>query len=912
MVKSRATEQRPLRFHLDRRAQGPGFLAATALGGILAVLAGTQPSYAQTEWTGASSNNWWVASNWAAGVPDSTDAVTIDSISPAPEIDAGPAEANALSIGSSSDGMLIVDDTGSLSVGPTLEVGESETGTLMIIGGGSVDSMFGQIGLYTDSDGTVYLSGDDSTWTVGANIQVGVNGKGQLLIENHGKVSSQNGTLGSNSGAVGTATVTGTNSSWTMSNGLTVGSSGSGSLLIESGGSVSSSTATIGANGFGEVLVTGLGSTWNNGDLNIGRYNTGELTIADGGVVEVSGALTIAQNAGSEGYLMIGGSLGGAGFTSDAAGILDADMVTFGAGHGEILFLHTDNAYDFSVGLSGDGYIGHASGETILSGDSSGFTGILDVVGGTLYANNDLSGADTYVFGPGMATGAGRLGGSGSVGNLEVYTGGILAPGNSVGTLNVGSVIFDAGSIYEVELSDGGFAAGTNNDLLDSSGTVTINGGTVHVTPENGGDDGSTYTPGIYTIVTAAGGVSGAGFDTLTDDYAFLNFTLDYGTANQVNLISSRAGGGTCPAGLTFNENAACGGVLSLGSGSLYNAALGLSNAEAPVALDQLSGEIHASTNTALLEDSRFPRDAAQDRLRMALGGVAADHNTRIEDQVSEHFGLWGQGFGSWRQWDSNGNAAAMDRTIGGFLMGGDALIWDDVRFGVLGGYSHAHFGVNDHMSSGTADTYTLGAYGGSEWDAFTLRGGLAHSWHSLDTSRSVAFSGFSDNLSAAYSGRPLQAWGEAAYSFETGAARFEPFANLAYVNLNTDGFTESGAEFLNLTVDDSDVAELKAGVDVTAWTDISTENGLLQPYLGIGYEHDLLDDKRELDGRLSSGQTVEADSRAAAKSVFNLSGGLRFLADDGLRAEINLSASIGAGGEESFILPQLRIAKTF
>lgn len=126
------------------------------------------------------------------------------------------------------------------------------------------------------------------------------------------------------------------------------------------------------------------------------------------------------------------------------------------------------------------------------------------------------------------------------------------------------------------------------------------------------------------------------------------------------------------------------------------------------------------------------------------------------------------------------------------------------------------------------------------------------------------------------------------------------------------DGFTERDAGFLNLTVEDSDVAEIKAGIGLDAWTDIDTENGLLRPYLAIGYERDLLDDERDIDGSLSSGQTIHADSRAAAKNLFSIAGGVRFYAADGLRAEFRLAATLGAGGEESYLLPQLRIAKTF
>jgi len=39
----------------------------------------------------------------------------------------------------------------------------------------------------------------------------------------------------------------------------------------------------------------------------------------------------------------------------------------------------------------------------------------------------------------------------------------------------------------------------------------------VHVTPENGTDDGTTYTLGTYTILTAAGRVTGS-FDAISDD----------------------------------------------------------------------------------------------------------------------------------------------------------------------------------------------------------------------------------------------------------------------------------------------------------------------------------------------------------------------------------------------------------
>jgi outer membrane autotransporter protein len=262
-----------------------------------------------------------------------------------------------------------------------------------------------------------------------------------------------------------------------------------------------------------------------------------------------------------------------------------------------------------------------------------------------------------------------------------------------------------------------------------------------------------------------------------------------------------------------------------------------LSNTEAPIALDQLSGEIHASAKTALLEDSRFPREAALNRMRVALGGVGAGKGAQIEDRISESFGLWGQGFGSWSQWNGDGNATDMNRSIGGLFVGADAEITDDVYLGLMGGYSRSSVSVSDRMSSGTVDSYTLGAYAGGNWDAFSLKGGAAYSWNHLDTSRTVAFTGFSDSLSASYSARTLQAWGEAAYGFETDTARFEPFAKLAYVNLSTDGVTETGGAAA-LTVASNTVDATFTTLGLRADTDVSL-SGMDATLRGVvGWRH--------------------------------------------------------------------------
>ncbi|WP_281004840.1 autotransporter outer membrane beta-barrel domain-containing protein [Mesorhizobium hawassense] len=223
---------------------------------------------------------------------------------------------------------------------------------------------------------------------------------------------------------------------------------------------------------------------------------------------------------------------------------------------------------------------------------------------------------------------------------------------------------------------------------------------------------------------------------------------------------------------------------------------------EARAAFDQLSGEVHASAKGMLIEDSGLLRDAATSRVSAAFGdGSAAplpvmaygEGGPEIVAADTDRFAVWGQAFGSWGNTGSDGNAAAFDRSSGGLLIGADSLV-GDWRVGLLGGYSHSPFDADARNSTGNSDDYHLGLYGGTNWGAIAFRTGAAYSWSSISTKRSIVFNGFANQLSADYDAGTAQVFGELAYKpADAGRFKFEPFANLAYVSVHTDGFIEQG-----------------------------------------------------------------------------------------------------------------------
>ena len=143
----------------------------------------------------------------------------------------------------------------------------------------------------------------------------------------------------------------------------------------------------------------------------------------------------------------------------------------------------------------------------------------------------------------------GTLSGHGTfAGAAVIESGGTLAPGGTIGTLTInGSLVFDAGSFYGIELSP---TQHSMTDVTGAPGTVTINGGTVVLTPHIG-----NYSPATITIVTSIGLRTGV-FDrtvTYSGTTRLNGATLSY-DAHDVFLSYAQTTSTLAPTGATINE----------------------------------------------------------------------------------------------------------------------------------------------------------------------------------------------------------------------------------------------------------------------------------------------------------------------------------------------------------------------
>ncbi|HFK4671132.1 TPA: autotransporter outer membrane beta-barrel domain-containing protein, partial [Serratia marcescens] len=379
-------------------------------------------------------------------------------------------------------------------------------------------------------------------------------------------------------------------------------------------------------------------------------------------------------------------------------------------------------------------------GTLVLTGNNT-YSGPTLVNQGRLAVNGSVTSAVSVQSG-------GIVGGSGTVGSLTARQGGTVAPGNSIGTLNVaGNVSFEPGSRYAVEVGPNG-----QSDRIQSSGSATIGGGEVAVTLENSPNlltqsEVRSLLGQQYTILSAQQGVSGQ-FDAVAPNYLFLGTGLSYQPTG-VTLSVGRNGTSFASVAQTPNERAVAAAADALAAGNpVYESLLGSGTAgEARQAFRQLSGQIHADIASALVNDSRYLREALNGRLRQAEG-LASSSAIKADEG-----GAWAQLLGAWDHASGDANATGYQASTYGVLVGLDSAAADDWRLGVATGYTRTSL-HGGYGSKADSDNYHLAAYGDKQFGALALRGGAGYTWHRIDTKRSVNYGMQSDRDTAKYSAR--------------------------------------------------------------------------------------------------------------------------------------------------------------
>lgn len=365
-----------------------------------------------------------------------------------------------------------------------------------------------------------------------------------------------------------------------------------------------------------------------------------------------------------------------------------------------------------------------------------------------------------------------------------------------------------------------------------------------------------------YTILTASTGVVGT-YSGVTSNLAFLSPTLSYDSSDvYLTLVSSNA---SFQRGSQTVNQVAVARVLDNYSntatgdfGTVINGLFNLDTVQGPQALNTISGQPIANfgtTNVAaglavmgtignVLSGFHGGASSAGQRVAMASEDVEACEALCTFDS-SHPFGAWVSGVGGTGSVQGGANAGGLAYGFAGVAVGIDYTLTSNFRMGIGGGYTGGTQWVNGIDGKGTTDAYSGFAYASFNPGEFYIDGLAGYAYSNNRSIRPIAIPGLSPRIAQGNAGAS-QFLGqiETGYRLDlTSALAVTPFARLQGATTTQSGFTETGADSLNLSVASQTTNSLRT----TFGGEVTAEAGPLQVGVRLGWVHEHADVSRPM-----------------------------------------------------------------
>jgi outer membrane autotransporter protein len=618
----------------------------------------------------------------------------------------------------------------------------------------------------------------------------------------------------------------------TGSGGLNGPITGPGGLILQSGnfslGGTNNYSGGTTVNG-GTLTIAGAGSIVGDVTVNSGGRLTNNGTIGGNGLLTVNAGGAFTNNGTVNTPLQW--QLNQGTFTNN--GTFIADLANTGT---------ASNAGTLTGSL--------INGNTGVFGNTGTINGTVSNMG--MFANN---GSVTGNFANmGMLSGNGTIGGN-------LVSSGVLSPGNSVGTITVAGNFTSTGGTYVTEVTGQG-----QSDRMLITGTANLQGGQVAVNPV----PGQPFAPVTrYTIVSAAGGVSGA-FSGVNST-PFLRPSLSY-DANNVYLTLQIGGFGNAAqnplqqgVGNALDSTASTAvGDYALVLGTLA----GLAPSQVQAILTSLSGANYAGFSSSMVQGAQLfmSNFASQAGRGGAPGGnrvaLAEACDVACDTTMSARWGAWGGAVGGLGTIGAGTSLGAVTYNAGGFAAGLDRAFADSFRAGVAVGYSAGTQWVSGFSGQGNTNTVQFGLYGNYADGPVYADALFGYAYSSNQMTRQIVIPGLASRTAWGQAGAN-QFFGqlEAGYRIDIGTranAYVTPFARLQAYTGTQNGFTETGAQSLNLSVAQQTTNSLRSviGAQIGSRIDLGWREKLALQ-LRLGWSHEYADVSRPVTAALAGAPGV-------------------------------------------------------
>jgi outer membrane autotransporter protein len=312
------------------------------------------------------------------------------------------------------------------------------------------------------------------------------------------------------------------------------------------------------------------------------------------------------------------------------------------------------------------------------------------------------------------------------------------------------------------------------------------------------------------------------------------------------------------------------------------------------------------ASNTSSLNTSSINSRLAKIR----FGGGAGDDDLFSTAQL----GFFINGMGGFGETEQTVEQNASDFETKGVIAGFDYKVTDNLIVGMAGSYSAFDLDFNNTINvaggSVDSDNYTLTAYTHYSQDGGYVEGVFTYGWSEYDIDRKIVIG--SNNVlgqgRSAYSspeGEQFSATLSGGYDFHSGGLSYGPYARLSYFETQIDQYDETGAQGLNLRVDEHQADSLETVLGAQISYALSQSFGVLVPYAKAEWHHEFKNSQRSFGVRYvndprNNVNIYQSNSGNPDRNFFNISAGLSANLKHGFQTFINYETILGLSNIET------------
>jgi outer membrane autotransporter protein len=279
---------------------------------------------------------------------------------------------------------------------------------------------------------------------------------------------------------------------------------------------------------------------------------------------------------------------------------------------------------------------------------------------------------------------------------------------------------------------------------------------------------------------------------------------------------------------------------------------------------------------------------AGADAFGGKLGGfLNAGYSTGSKDQTSREDGF---------DFDSWGLVGGLDYRFRDNLVGGVALNYGESNSDITtfpgGSTDNKAWGISLYGTFYQSEAFYVDAHVNYTRNDFDTRRRI------FEPSNNVAIPTIDRTASGSTKGDQVTAGLSAGYNIKREALTITPFARLEYLDLNIDGYTESGAIGLDLQVDKQSVTSVQSALGVQLAYAISSEAGVYVPQLHLEWNHEFDNGSRSITARYAHDpfnlSTFSVPTNTPDRNFFTLGAGVSSVMRNGVSLFVDVQTVLG------------------